>query len=140
MQDLNCIFCKIAKGEIDHCRIYEDEKTIAFLDISPASPRGGHTLVIPKEHYVEITDVPDDVLVALAKTMKKVAKALKTYFKCDLNILQNNGKFAGQYVMHAHFHLIPRFEKDGIEIEKWKPQKYKPREMEVLRTKIKKLL
>ena len=136
----DCIFCRIASGEIDHARIYENDHTIAFLDISPASPKGGHTLVIPKKHYQEVTDIPDDELSEVIKTIKKVAIALKKHFGGGFNILLNNGKEAGQYVMHTHFHLIPRFEGDGIEIEKWEHKKYQDGEMDALATKIKKLL
>jgi len=139
MQKDDCIFCKIAKGEIDHNKIYETEKSVAFLDISPASKKGGHTLVIPREHYELITDIPEDILADMANTMKKISKALLKFGE-GLNILQNNKRVAGQFVNHAHFHLIPRFKNDGIEIEKWIPRKYQEGEMEEIREKIKKLL
>lgn len=134
-----CIFCKIVRGEIPCNKIYEDKDTLAFLDISPATKKGGHALVLPKKHYELITDIPDKELIALMKTIKKISKALLK-FAPGLNLLQNNKKIAGQFVMHAHFHLIPRFEKDGITIEKWPPNKYPKGEAERVTKKIKSLL
>lgn len=135
----DCIFCKIAKGEITGSTIYEDDRTVAFLDISPAGKNGGHTLVIPKGHYELMTDVPDDVLEACIRTVKKVTGVLLKTSQ-GVNVLQNNKKAAGQFVMHAHFHIIPRHAGDGIEIEKWEPHKYAPGEMESIRRKMKSLL
>ena len=109
----DCIFCKIIKKEIPETMLYEDDKTIAFLDIAPASPRGGHTLVIPKKHYEVISEMSDDDAKALMLSVKKLSKALLKFGE-GLNVVQNNKKVAGQFVPHVHFHLIPRFEKDGI--------------------------
>ena len=109
----NCIFCKIIKGEIPCTKIYEDKKTFAMLDISPASKKGGHTLVMPRKHYELITDLTDEDAKALMLTIKKVSKAILKFGE-GMNIIQNNKKIAGQFVPHAHFHLIPRFENDGI--------------------------
>lgn len=134
-----CIFCKIAKGEIPCAKVYEDSKTIAFLDIHPASQKGGHTLVLPKKHYELISDIPDDELISLSKTIKKISKAILKYGE-GLNIIQNNKKVAGQYVSHIHFHLVPRFENDNIIIEKWSTYKYKDGEMEKVLEKIKMLI
>ena len=139
MAQVDCIFCKIIKGEIPCEKIYEDSKTLAFLDISPASPRGGHVLVMPKKHYELISDIPDEDLSALSKTIKKISKALLEYGP-GLNIIQNNKKIAGQFVPHVHFHLIPRFENDGVVIEKWSTHKYKDGEMQEVAKKIKSLL
>jgi len=127
------------KGEINIKKIFEDDKTLAFLDISPASPKGGHTLVIPKNHYELITDIPDDELKAVMSTVKKVTKALLNYTE-GVNVLQNNKPAAGQAVFHAHFHLIPRFKGDGIIIEKWRPNAYKEGEMTKVQQQIKTLL
>ena len=135
----NCIFCKIIKGDIPCSKIYEDEHSFAFLDINPASPKGGHTLVLPKKHYETISDIPDSELNDLSKTIKKISKALLKYAP-GMNIIQNNKKIAGQYVNHLHFHLVPRFENDGIVIEKWSIHKYKDGEMEKVNEKIKKLI
>lgn len=134
-----CIFCRIAKGEISNGTVYEDKYTVAFLDIRPAGKNGGHTLVIPKKHYRLISDIPDKELEACARTVKRVAKALLTFAE-GVNVLQNNEPAAGQFVMHAHFHVIPRYKGDGIEIEKWNPHDYAPGEMDRMREKIKTLL
>lgn len=135
----NCIFCKIIKGEIKAAKIYEDAHTYAFLDIRPASPKGGHTLVLPKKHYELVTDIPDEEMKHLSLTIKKISNALMKYSE-GLNILQNNKKVAGQYISHLHFHLIPRFENDNITIEKWEANEYPPGKIEELQEKIKELI
>jgi histidine triad (HIT) family protein len=137
--DDNCIFCKIVRKEVQAPILYEDEYTLAFLDIRPASPLGGHTLVIPKNHYVTIVDIPNEELYSVIETVRKLSSALMK-FALGVNILQNNGKSAGQFIMHAHFHIIPRFEDDGITIEKWKTKQYKEGEVEEVLKKIKSLL
>lgn len=108
---MDCIFCKIVNKEIPANVVYEDASTIAFLDINPINP--GHTLVIPKKHFVDIKDTSDDVLSQLIKTTRKIADALSKMAD-GVNIGQNNGKAAGQLVMHVHFHVIPRYDKDGL--------------------------
>ena len=135
----DCIFCKIVKGDIKAAKVYEDKDTVAFLDISPAGKNGGHALVLPKRHYELITDIPDRELASLAKAVKKVSAALLSFSE-GVNVLQNNKKAAGQYVMHAHFHIIPRHENDGITIERWTPHEYAPGELEQMQEKIKNLL
>lgn len=102
----DCIFCKICKGEIPCYKIYEDEHTLAFLDIGPVSK--GHTLVIPKEHATRIHELSDTAAKALALSIKKVSKAVEESFNCDFNVLNNNGEKAGQAVWHVHAHIIPR--------------------------------
>ena len=134
-----CIFCKIVNGEIPAAKVYEDKGTLAFLDIAPASPKGGHTLVMPKRHYELITDVPEVELVAVSKTMKRMSEVLLKFGE-GLNIVQNNKKVAGQFVPHVHFHLIPRFTGDGITVEKWSAHKYPQGEMEQVAGRIKSLL
>ena len=109
----DCIFCKIVKKQIPADIIYEDNNTLAFLDINPVNI--GHTLVIPKEHYKTITDTPDAILANMMKTAKRVAKALKKGLNVDgFNIHCNNGKVAGQVVFHVHLHIIPRLSKDNL--------------------------
>ncbi len=135
----DCIFCKIADGEIRAAKVYEDKDVVAFLDISPAGKNGGHTLVMPKRHYELITDIPDKVLASVANAVKKVSGAILKFSE-GVNVLQNNNKVAGQFVMHAHFHIIPRHTDDGIKIEQWTPHKYAPGEMEKIQEKIKSLL
>ena len=136
---MDCIFCKLIKKEIKTKIIYEDSKTFAFLDVRPASHKGGHTLVIPKKHYELLTDIPKPELSALIETVKKVTKALLK-FADGVNVLQNNKPAAGQAIFHAHFHLIPRYKNDKIIIEKWAPHSYKEGEMEKVGNKIKTLL
>ena len=136
----DCVFCKILSGEIRQDILYEDDKTIAILDIYPASPRGGHTLVMPKKHYELISEMSDDDAKTLILTTKKLSKALLKFGE-GMNILQNNNKVAGQYVPHVHFHLIPRFANDNIIIsEKWSKNEYKGNEMKEVASRIKSLL
>ncbi|KAH7345981.1 HIT-like domain-containing protein [Pyrenochaeta sp. MPI-SDFR-AT-0127] len=98
-----CIFCKIIKGEIPSMKIFESEKTLAFLDIGPLSR--GHSLIIPKHHGAKLHDIPDDQLAEVLSVTKKIAIAQDIQ---DYNILQNNGRIAHQEVDHVHFHLIPK--------------------------------
>ncbi|MBI5061486.1 MAG: HIT family protein [Candidatus Aenigmarchaeota archaeon] len=114
MNTENCLFCKIVRGEIPSKKIYEDDATVAFLDVSPAAL--GHTLVIPKAHFENIFDVDEATLYKLAGAVKKIAKNIKSHLNCDIMLLQNNGRHSGQIVDHAHFHVIPRKEGDGIRL------------------------
>ncbi|HIP90081.1 MAG TPA: HIT family protein [Candidatus Nanopusillus sp.] len=114
-----CIFCKIVKGEIPAKILYEDEKTLAFLDISPRSK--GHTLIIPKEHYETFEELPEEVAIDLIKTIKKVIKRLKSLNPDGYNILNNNRSVAGQEVPHVHFHIIPRYKGEKEEVIKLSP-------------------
>lgn len=135
----DCIFCKILAGEIPCTKIYEDSSTLAFLDINPATEKGGHTLILPKKHYELITEIPEKELQALIQTIQKISKALLELYP-GLNLLQNNKRIAGQIVPHLHFHLIPRYEDDGIKISYWKTHKYGPEEDQKIANRIKKLL
>jgi len=112
-----CIFCKIANKEIPSKVIYEDENTLAFLDINPRSK--GHTLVIPKEHYETFDEIPEDVATNLIKTIKKVVDILKSLNPDGYNILNNNKPIAGQEVPHVHFHIIPRYNDEQEEVIKF---------------------
>ncbi|MBQ7615785.1 MAG: HIT family protein [Butyrivibrio sp.] len=115
----NCIFCKIANGEIPSNTIYEDDNFRVILDNGPATK--GHALVLPKEHYANLFEIPEDVAAGAVKVAKKVAGTMKEKLSCDgLNLVQNNGEAAGQTVMHFHLHIIPRYENDGQHIL-WKP-------------------
>ena len=115
----NCIFCKIANGEIPSNTIYEDDRFRVILDNGPATK--GHALVLPKEHFADLYEIPEDVLSGAAAVAKKVAATMKEKLGCDgLNLVQNNGEAAGQTVMHFHLHIIPRYENDGQHIL-WKP-------------------
>ena len=115
----NCIFCKIAAGEIPSNTIYEDDSFRVILDLGPATK--GHALVLPKNHYADLFEIPEEVLADAAKVAKKVAGTMKEKLSCDgLNLVQNNGETAGQTVMHFHLHIIPRYKDDGQHIL-WKP-------------------
>lgn len=135
----DCVFCKIARKEIPAEIVYENKDSLAFLDMHPANEKGGHTLVVPKKHYELIIEIPDKELASLMRGIKKVSEALMK-FAPGLNILQNNKKVAGQFVNHAHFHLIPRYENDGIIIEKWKAYEYKGDNIKATAEKIRNLL
>ncbi len=115
----NCIFCKIANGEIPSNTIYEDDDFRVILDNGPATK--GHALVLPKKHYANLFEIPEDVLSKAAVVAKRVAGTMKEKLACDgLNLVQNNGETAGQTVMHFHLHIIPRYADDGQHIL-WKP-------------------
>jgi len=132
----NCIFCKIAKKQIPTDILYENNKTIAFLDINPVNK--GHTLVIPKEHYETIIDIPEDLLIEVIKTTKKISIALSK-ISDGITIAQNNKKSGGQEIPHLHFHIIPRYKNDGLKYN-WPTKKYKEGETQQLVEKIKNLL
>ena len=112
-RDPDCIFCKIVAGEIPSFKVFEDDATLAFMDINPANE--GHALVIPKEHAVDLYAVSDEVLTRTAVTAKKVAAAVARTLNPDgLNLVQCNGAAAAQSVMHFHVHVLPRSKNDGL--------------------------
>jgi histidine triad (HIT) family protein len=117
----NCIFCKIANGEIPASKVYEDKDVVAFLDIDPVNK--GHTLVIPKKHYATIMDLPNSQLHKLMDIVKKVASVMIVSEESGVNVQQNNKSAAGQLVHHVHFHVIPRHKGDGHEFD-WDKHKY----------------
>jgi histidine triad (HIT) family protein len=129
-----CIFCKIAKKEIpSETIVYENDKIMAFLDINPTNP--GHTLVIPKEHYPNLLETPDDVLKELITAVRKVAKAVKEGVNADgINISINTEKAAGQIIFHTHVHIIPRFKHDGLKM--WPQKPYQPGQAENIKKEI----
>ncbi|MBI4440446.1 HIT family protein [Candidatus Woesearchaeota archaeon] len=134
MVPMDCIFCKIVRGEIPCAKLYETKNVLSFLDIGPINQ--GHALVIPKGHYVTIIDTPDDVLKDMIAATKKVTKAVKLATGVEgVNNLLNNGKASGQAVFHAHMHIIPRFEGDDFKIP-WPAKKYNAGEMEEMRRKV----
>ena len=115
----NCIFCKIANGEIPAATLYEDENFRVILDLGPASK--GHALILPKSHAANISELSDEMAAKAMILAKKMATAMTAALKCDgFNIVQNNGECAGQTVFHFHMHLIPRYEGDQVGIT-WKP-------------------
>ena len=119
MKDCNCIFCKIANGEIPSATLYEDPDFRVILDLNPASK--GHALVLPKEHYANVFELPEDLAGKAFVVAKKVASRLSEGLGAiGFNIVQNNGEPAGQTVFHFHIHLIPRYEGDTVHVG-WKP-------------------
>ena len=129
------IFEKIVNREIPATIVYEDEDTLAFMDIGPIIK--GHTLVIPKTCYDPVTETPDEVLTKLILVAKRIAAAqMKSLGADGVNIIQNNGAAAGQEVPHIHMHVIPRFENDGHHWN-WNAKSYESaEEMEALAERI----
>lgn len=111
MRDDNCIFCKIANGEIPATTLYEDDDFRVILDLGPATK--GHALILPKEHYANLYELPDEIASKAIILAKKMITKLTKALECDgYNIVQNNGEAAGQTVFHFHMHLIPRYNGD----------------------------
>ena len=111
--DKDCIFCKLANGEIPTTSIYEDEDFNVIMDLGPASR--GHSIILPKTHAANLYELPDDYCSKIMGVAKKCAAAMKKSLNCDgLNVLQNNGEAAGQSVFHLQVHLIPRYKDDQV--------------------------
>ncbi len=109
-----CIFCEIANGNIPCYKIYEDEMVLAFLDLSQATI--GHTLVVPKKHFENIFELDSETAKHIFDIVRILSKHICTSLNVkDVNIVNNNGEFAGQTVKHFHIHIIPRYENDGME-------------------------
>ena len=131
----NCIFCKIANGEIPAATLYEDENFRVILDLGPASK--GHALLLPKSHAANIYELSDEMAAKAMILAKKMATAMTAALKCDgFNIVQNNGECAGQTVFHFHMHLIPRYEGDGVGLT-WKPGQLSDEDKEEILNKVK---
>lgn len=108
----DCIFCRIVQGALPCTKVYEDDAVLAFMDIGPIIK--GHVLVIPKEHYATLPDVPAALVARVMAVVQKVAAAQMSALSADgVNVHQSNGACAGQVVPHVHFHVIPRFTDDG---------------------------
>ena len=132
----DCIFCKIAKGEIHSATVYEDSHFTVILDVNPATK--GHCLIIPKEHFDNIYDLDGETAGKLFALATCIARAMRDALKCDgLNLVQNNGEIAGQTVNHFHLHLIPRYEGDGLN-PNWPQQEISAEQLEEIRQSIKK--
>lgn len=113
MKDENCIFCKLANGDISTATLYEDDDFRVILDAGPASK--GHALILPKEHYKNLYELDDEIAAKALVLAKKMITKLTDVLGCDgYNIVQNNGEVAGQTVFHFHIHLIPRYEGDEV--------------------------
>lgn len=112
MRDNDCIFCKIAAGEIPSATLYEDDDFRVILDLGPAAK--GHALILPKEHYRNLYDIDDELAAKAMLLAKKMVKKMTGILGCDgYNIVQNNEEPAGQTVFHFHMHLIPRYKDDN---------------------------
>lgn len=115
----NCIFCKIANGEIPAATIYEDDEFRVILDLNPAAK--GHALILPKVHASDLFELPDETAARVLVLAKQIAQKLKDGLHADgINVIQNNGEAAGQTVFHFHVHLIPRYSGDTVSVT-WKP-------------------
>lgn len=129
----DCIFCKIVAGELPSFKIYEDERTLAFLDIHPVNP--GHVLVIPKVHSPNIFDVSREDWLAVSETVHILAPVMERALASDgVNVMMNNREHAGQVIHHAHVHLIPRYKGDGLKL--WPHKSYKEGEAAGVKEKI----
>lgn len=119
MEEKKCIFCRIVNGEIPSLTVYEDDEFKVILDINPAS--AGHVLIIPKQHYKNLLELPDDLAAKSMVLAKKLMIGIKDILKCDgINLVQNNEAAAGQTVFHFHVHIIPRYHNDNLQLN-WKP-------------------
>lgn len=127
MKDANCIFCKLANGEIPTNKIYEDDDFTVILDASPAAK--GHALILPKEHFANLYEISDEVAAKVLPLAKKLVCHMTDALHCDgFNVLQNNGEVAGQTVFHFHMHLIPRYA-SGNQILTWSHETFTDEEM-----------
>ena len=133
----DCIFCKIIKGELPSFKIYESDDVVSFLTIAPMNE--GHALVVPKKHYENLFDTPEDLLAEIISDEKKLSITIKGSLNSDgINIVQNNGVSAGQEIMHYHLHIIPRYEGDGL--KPWHGIQKTPDEIRLVAEKIKSAL
>lgn len=132
-EKMDCVFCKIINGEIPSAKIYENNKVIAFLDISPVNK--GHTLVVPKKHSENLLEDNDEDLKECIILIKKLSKAIIKAINAEgINVISNIKPAAGQVIMHTHFHLIPRFKNDGL--KHWPQGSYNENEMIAYKIKI----
>ena len=134
MRDDNCIFCKLANGEIPTATIYEDDEFKVILDLGPATK--GHALILPKEHYANIYEIDEEVAGRAFKLAKKMVTKLTEVLGCDgYNIVQNNGEAAGQTVFHFHMHIIPRYKNDTVNVT-WKQNEADASVIEDIKSKV----
>lgn len=134
MRDDNCIFCKLANGQIPTRAIYEDEQFKVILDNAPAT--GGHALILPKDHYANLYELPENTAADAMKLARKMALAMRDRLQCEgFNLVQNNGELAGQTVFHFHMHLIPRYADDHQQIL-WNPTQPTDAELDEIRDRM----
>lgn len=130
----DCIFCKIANGEIPSKTLYEDEKFRVILDLGPATR--GHALILPKEHAENLYELPEEIAADVLVLAKRMAVNMMQKLHCDgMNLVQNNGEVAGQTVSHFHLHMIPRYKDDGQHIN-WVPGSPTQEELEAVQNQI----
>ncbi len=133
----NCIFCRIIRGEVPSKTVFENEHFKVMLDIGPASR--GHVLILPKEHYSDLFELPEELAAEVLPLARKIASGVKKAFRpAGVKLVQNNGAMAGQTVMHFHLHIIPCY--DGTEVGEWKPGSPSAEELEIIQTAIKEAL
>lgn len=134
----DCIFCRIAAGDIPSATLYEDGDFRVILDLGPASK--GHALILPKAHYANIYEITEELAGKAMILAKKMAGVLTEALQCDgFNLVQNNGEPAGQTVFHFHMHLIPRYEGDQVGLL-WDPKELQPEVRDEIVEKVKKCL
>lgn len=134
-KDDNCVFCKIIAGEIPCVKVYQDDNSLAFMDIGPVSQ--GHVLLICKEHFLTLDEMPAETAAKTCSVLPMIVGAVKTATGCSgVNVLQNNGPVAGQAVPHVHFHIIPRYGVAGEFRFDWPAGKYETGKMQALADKI----
>ena len=125
--DPDCLFCRIVAGELPSVRVHEDERTVAFLDINPATR--GHLLVVPRAHTADVHDIGVDDLAACARTAQALAARLRDRLGADgINLLSSSGEAAWQTVRHFHLHVIPRYAGDPLVLP-WTPRHADPDEL-----------
>lgn len=113
MKDSNCLFCKLANGEIPTNTLYEDDMFRVIFDLSPATK--GHAIILPKEHYRNLYELSDEVAAKVMLVAKKLATVMTEIFEAEgFNLIQNNNECAGQTIFHFHLHLVPRYEGDAV--------------------------
>lgn len=137
MKDENCIFCKLANGDIPTATLYEDDDFRVILDAGPASK--GHALILPKEHYANLYELDDELAAKVLVLAKKMITKLTDILGCDgYNIVQNNGETAGQTVFHFHLHMIPRYKDDNVGLS-WNPGELTDEDKEDIVSKMSKM-
>lgn len=115
MKNDNCIFCKLANGEIPSSTLYEDSDFRVILDLAPSSK--GHALILPKDHFSDLHELNEETASKVLPLAQKLMNKMKKALNCDgFNILQNNGECAGQSVFHFHMHVIPRYKDDQVKL------------------------
>jgi histidine triad (HIT) family protein len=134
MRDENCIFCKIANGEIPSRTLYEDNEFRVIMDLNPATK--GHALILPKEHFKNLYEISDETASKVLPLAKKMATLMTEKLGCDgFNLIQNNNEIAGQSVFHFHMHLIPRYTDDNQNLV-MKPNEVSAEELDKIKDQI----